>query len=274
MEARFGLMAGVTHDLVASFQRIQSFGIPTCQLHCGSENAAELFAPEKVKAAVEETGMEISAITCGFQGMCYNNVDGPSTLGLVPPELRKVRVPLLKQFSDITRESGITDIVSHIGFIPDDERDPVYISFVEMLEDVCAYLKANDQNLLVETGTEVASSLLRTLHDVSADNFFINFDTANVILYGKSNPQDCVELFGEHIKGCHLKDGVWPNRDESLGKETAIGEGQVNFPVVVRRMIQKGFKGPFTIEREVSGPEQDKGIRQAMALLRPIIEAE
>ena len=272
-KGKLGLMAGVggNTDLVASFKRIMSFGIPTCQLHCGSEDVDASFAPDKVKAAVAETGMEISAITCGFGGQAYDNVNGPATLGLVPPDLRPERVELLKHFSDVVKEVGIRDVVLHIGFIPDDETDPVYVSFIEMMQDVCAHLKANGQNGLVETGSELGSTLRRTIHDIGADNFFVNFDTANVILYGKSNPLDCAELFGEYIRACHLKDGVWPNRDESLGHEKPLGEGQVNFPVLIRRMKEKGFTGPWTIEREVSGPEQDKGIRQAIALLTPLI---
>ena len=140
-----------------------------------------------------------------------------------------------------------------------------------MLVDVCGHLKTNGQNLLVETGTELPSTLRRTIEDVGTGNMFVNFDTANVILYGKANPIDCVAIFGEYIRGCHMKDGVWPNRDESLGHETPLGEGQVDFPLVVRRMKAAGFNGPWTIEREVSGPAQAEGIRKALDLLNPLI---
>ena len=272
-EGKLGLMAfvGRGKDLVDVFKRTMSFGIPTCQLHCQCDEADEVFSPETVRAACEETGMEVTAITAGFRGQKYNNVDGPDTLGLVPPALREERVALLKHFSDAVQPTGIENIVLHIGFIPDDETDPVYVSFIETMKDVCAYLKGNGQNALVETGSELASTLRRTIGDIGADNFGVNFDTANVILYGKSNPLDCVELFGDRVRACHLKDGVWPNRDESLGHETPMGEGQVNFPVLIRRLKEKGFNGPWTIEREVSGPEQDEGIRKAIALLAPLI---
>jgi len=272
-KAKLGLMAfvGRGRELTDTFRRILGFGIPTCQLHCQCDEVDEAFSPETVAAACAETGMEISAITAGFRGQKYNNIEGPSTLGLVPPHLREERVALLKHFSETVKPTGIRNIVLHIGFIPDDETDPVYLSFIETMKGVCGHLRNNGQNALVETGSELGSTLLRTIRDVGADNFFINFDTANVILYGKSNPLDCVELFGEYIRACHLKDGVWPNRDESIGHETPMGEGQVDFPLLVRRMKEKGFNGPWTIEREVTGPEQDEGIRQAMAILTPLI---
>lgn len=272
-EGKLGLMAFVGRgtDLTETFRRILSFDIPTCQLHCACDEVDTLFSPAMVKAACDETGMEVSAITAGFRGQRYNNVDGPSTLGLVPPALRDERVALLEHFSDAIRPTGIENVVLHIGFIPDDETDRVYVSFIEMMKGVCAHLGNNGQNALVETGSELGSTLLRTIGDIGADNFFVNFDTANVILYGKSNPLDCVALFGEHIRACHLKDGVWPNRDESLGHEVPLGEGQVDFPVLIRRMREKGFGGPWTIEREASGPEQDEGIRKAIELLTPLI---
>ncbi len=270
---KLGLMATVGRgtDLAAAFKRIQSFGIPTCQLLCDSGEVDEVFDPEKVGAAVTETGMAITAVTAGFRGQAYNNVDGPATLGLVPPDLREKRVALVKHFSDAVKPLGVPNLVLHIGFIPDDETDPVYVSFIEMMQDLCAHLAANGQHALVETGSEVASVLRRTIDDIEADNFGINFDTANVILYGKSNPLDCVELFGERIRACHLKDGVWPGPGEAIGHETPLGEGLVNFPVLIRRMREKGFEGPWTIEREVSGAEQDAGIRQAIELLTPLL---
>jgi L-ribulose-5-phosphate 3-epimerase len=272
-DAKLGLMAFVGRDqkLVETFKRIQGFDIPTCQMHCFCDEVDSEFSPDEVLAACDETGMEISAITAGFRGQKYNNIDGPGTLGLVPPEHRPVRVAELKHFSDAVKPVGVQNIVLHIGFIPDDETDPIYLSFIETMKDVCEYLGNNGQNALVETGSELGSTLRRTIDDIGTGNFFINFDTANVILYGKSNPLDCVELFGEYVRACHMKDGVWPNRDESLGHEVPLGEGQVNFPVLVRRLKEKGFNGPWTIERETKGAEQDKGIRQAIDLLKPLI---
>ncbi|MFO7899244.1 MAG: sugar phosphate isomerase/epimerase family protein [Planctomycetota bacterium] len=272
-EGKLGLMAfvGRGKDLVDVFERTMSFGIPTCQLHCFCDEVDTAFSPETVAAACDETGMEITAITAGFRWQKYDNVDGPATLGLVPPEHRERRVEQLEHFSDAVRPTGIENIVLHIGFIPDDERDPVYVSFIDMMKGVCEHLASNGQKALVETGSELASTLRRTIGDIGADNFGVNFDTANVILYGKSNPLDCVELFGEHVRACHLKDGVWPNRDEPLGHEVPLGEGQVDFPLVIRRLKEKGYNGPWTIEREAAGPEQDAGIRQAIDVLTPLI---
>jgi sugar phosphate isomerase/epimerase len=271
-EGTLGLMAGAggDTDLVDKFRSIQSFGCESCQLLVKCEVVDEVFAPDKVRAACDETGMVITAITAGYSGQIYNTKDGPATLGLVPPDLREERVRLLKHFSDAIVPTGIENVVLHIGFIPDDERDPVYVSFVAMMQDVCTHLKNNGQNALCETGSELASTLVRTIHDVGTGNLFVNFDTANVILYGKSNPLDAVALFGDYVKATHLKDGTWPNRDETLGKSTEFGEGAVPFELVIRRLKDAGFNGPWTIEYEAGG-RKDEGIRKAVELIKPMI---
>jgi len=122
-----------------------------------------------------------------------------------------------------------------------------------------------------ETGQELPSTLKRTILDLKMDNLGINLDPANLVLYGMANPLDAAEIFGEYVKGLHAKDGLWPNRDEYLGKETALGEGRVRFELLIPRLKKKGFRGPVTIEREISGDRQIEDIKKAMCLLEPYL---
>lgn len=266
-----GLMVGTTDDLEDKMRGTAALGIPTCQLGCLADKAADLLAPERMQAIARETGVRVSALFFVFAGQRYDNVEGPKTMGLVPPALRAARLPMAKRFADTARRLGVADVVTHIGFIPDDERDPVYVSFIEAMQDLCGYLKQQDQNLLFETGQELPSTLRRTIADIGTGNAFVNLDTANLILYGKANPLDAVALLGQFVRGMHAKDGLHPNRDEALGLEVPVGEGEVDFPLVLRRLKAAGFRGPVTIEREVSGPEQIEGIKKAMAVLEPLL---
>ena len=61
--------------------------------------------------------------------------------------------------------------------------------------------------------------------DVGVDNQGVNFDLANLILYGKANPVDAIELLGPYVQGIHAKDGMWPTNPKQLGEEVAIGKG-------------------------------------------------
>ena len=45
----------------------------------------------------------------------------------------------------------------------------------------------------------------------------INLDPANLIMYGKANPVDALEVFGEYVMGIHGKDGKYPTDGHHLG---------------------------------------------------------
>ena len=174
----------------------------------------------------------------------------------------------------MVNEIGIKSITSHLGFIPDDPNDPVYVSFIELMKDLAGHLASNGQILCFETGQELPSTLKRTIRDVGTGNLFVNLDPANLILYGKAYPLDAVEMFGEYVRGMHAKDAVWPNRDERLGQETVLGQGEVNFPVLLPMLKAKGFRGPITIEREIHGPQQTDDIRKAIRFLEPYLDLD
>src|SRR5437016_12349422 len=94
----------------------------------------------------------------------------------------------------------------------------------------------NSQNLRYETGQETPITLVRTIQDVGTDNQGINFDLANLILYGKANPVDAIELLGPYVQGIHAKDGLWPANPRKLGEEVPIGKGKVDFPRIITRL--------------------------------------
>ncbi len=142
---------------------------------------------------------------------------------------------------------------------------------VAAIRDVASYCKSNGLSFRCETGQETPITLVRAIRDVGLDNVGVNFDVANVILYGKANPVDAVDIFAPYIQGVHAKDGLYPTDPKNLGREVPIGEGKVNFPVLIPKLKQAGYRGPLTIEREISGPKQAEDIRAAKAYLEKLI---
>ena len=128
-------------------------------------------------------------------------MDGPETLGLVPPAYRFARMQNLMDGADFARKLGVTDVVSHMGFIPESPSDPNYAGFVSAIRAVAAHLRDNGQNLLFETGQETPVAMLRCFEDVGGGNLFVNLDPANLILYGKANPVDALDVFGRYVRG-------------------------------------------------------------------------
>jgi sugar phosphate isomerase/epimerase len=162
-------------------------------------------------------------------------------------------------------------VQGHCGFIPEDPNHPLYGEVVTAIREVAAYCKANGQNFRCETGQETPITLVRAIRDVGLDNVGVNFDAANLILYGKANPVDAVDLLGPYIQGVHAKDGLYPTDPAQLGREVPIGDGKVNFPVLIQKLKAIGYTNPLTIEREIRGEKQTADILAAKAYLEKLI---
>ncbi len=267
---RFGLIVRGKKEIEESFEKVVSLNFSLCQLGFLAEEI-DLIDPYYIRKKAENYGVEIFSVFLLFKGQIFNNKDGPETMGLVAPKYREERLKLSLKFSDFVKEMGVKNIVCHVGFIPDDEENPIYKTFIPVMKKVVEKCKENGQIFCFETGQELPSTLKRIIIDIGMDNIGINLDPANLILYGKANPIDAVEIFGEYVKSMHGKDGLWPNRDEYLGKEVPIGEGMVNFPLLLRRLKKIGFNGPIIIEREISGEKQIEDIKKAVEYLSPYI---
>ena len=255
------------------FATLRENGFDSCQLISWKpevwtdENAAVL------KELLEKYEITVSAFWCGWEGPCvWNLYDGQITLGLVPPEYRQMRIQNLCNGADFAHKLGIVDVVTHMGFIPENPYDPNFSSFCVAVRTVAQHLKKNGQFLLFETGQETPVTMLRCFEQVGCDNLGINLDTANLILYGKANPVDALDVFGKYVRNIHAKDGCYPTNGHDLGKETRIGEGKVDFKAFFAGLHELGYDSYVTIEREISGEQQLKDILESRDYLQQIID--
>jgi sugar phosphate isomerase/epimerase len=140
---------------------------------------------------------------------------------------------------------------------------------------VCDDLQRRGQTFALETGQESAHGLRCFLADAGSENLRVNFDPANMILYGNDDPIAALEVLMPWIDGVQCKDGRWPTAAQKaagqLGDEVPLGEGDVNIPLFVEKLLAAGFRGPLTIEREISGEEQRRDILKAAELLSECI---
>ena len=139
------------------------------------------------------------------------------------------------EVADFAAQLGVPGIATHIGFVPEDDHDPDYIAVRELVRRVCDHAATLEQTFALETGQERAEVLLDFIHDVNRDNLGINFDPANMILYGTGDPIEALGILAAHILSVHCKDGNWPKpgRLGALGTEVALGQGAVNIEKVL-----------------------------------------
>jgi L-ribulose-5-phosphate 3-epimerase len=269
-----GVMTRLGDDPLTDLQKVRDMGFSTCQL--ANPPDEYIYGPhsedmtQKVRDSIKETGVHISAVFIMYKGHIWNLVDGPRTIGLVPEETRAVRVVHACRVSNWAKRIGVKTVTSHMGFIPVDTTSLVYKGFIETMRAFVGFCGANGQTFAFETGQEPPDVLRRTIDDIGLENAGVNFDCANLILYGMGRPLEGIKAFGEFVVNTHCKDGIWPQVPGKLGSEVPLGEGDVNFHEVIPALYEKGFRGPLTIEREISGEEQIRDILRAKNLLEKI----
>lgn len=267
-----GVITNLTDEPEKSFTPIRDMGLTTCQLCSWQPMKVSKALVERARVAAEAAGVTISLFWCGYSGPAeWNYQDGPATIGLVPAAYREERTLELMRGAEIASWLGITDMATHVGFLPLNPKDQDYIGAVSALKRVAEHAAARNVFFNFETGQETPMVLLRTIHDIGTGNLGINLDPANLLLYGNGNPVDSLDIFGKYIRGVHAKDGEYPTDGLQLGKEKPLGEGRVNFPVLVKKLKDLGYINPITIEFEISGPEQEAGIRHAIKVLTPLL---
>lgn len=247
-------------------------GFDNCQLCSWTPKIWTDENAEIIKNLVDKYKITISAFWCGWKGPAvWNFYDGQLTLGLVPTEYRQMRIENLCNGADFAKKLGVSDVVTHMGFIPENPNDPNFAPLCIAIRTVAQHLKRNGQFLLFETGQETPVTMLRCFEKVNCDNLGVNLDTANLILYGKANPVDALDVFGSYVRNIHAKDGKYPVNGHDLGEETRLGDGKVDFKAFFTKLKELGYDSFVTIEREIEGQKQIEDIQYAKKYLEGII---
>lgn len=269
---KIGVLVNFSENIREEIKKVHDLGLTSCQISAWNFS---VFTDEYAKIIVDsmkEYDVEVSTFWCGWTGPGeWNFTKGPETLGLVPLRYREQRMKELMFGSDFAKKIGVENFATHVGFLPENPSSEEFKSIVTDLKVLAEYVKNNGQYFLFETGQETPVTLKRTIEEVGTGNLGINLDPANLILYGKGNPVDALDVFGEYVRDIHGKDGCYPTSGNNLGEEMPLGKGKVNFPVFVKRLKEIGYDGPITIEREISGEEQIRDILMAKQLLEEYI---
>ena len=268
-----GVFASVDAGLGVHLDVVKELGIPSIQLHAPHAETRTQEAADAFLQKCSDANITITCVFGGFEGESYADIPTTArTVGLVPEESRAARVQEMKEISDFARLLGCDTVGLHIGFVPEDTSSESYQDLLTVTRDLLDHVAANGQNLHLETGQETADHLLDFISDVDRSNLFINFDPANMILYGTGEPIEALKKVGKYVRSVHCKDATWAadgRRGQDWGCEVALGDGDVGMEAYLSTLKELGYEGPLTIEREIpeDRDQQKADIGQAVELL-------
>jgi len=269
-DLEIGVMFWAGRDPFETVREVKALGVRCGQLGVAGHLALEGQA-SAWKTAFEAEQFTLVTVFAAYDGESYADVPTVQrTVGFIPPATRAEREARTLELSDFAAALGVGSIACHIGFVPEDTSDPDYVAVREMVRRVSDRAAGNNQTFALETGQEPAHVLLAFLNDVNRPNLKINFDPANMILYGTGDPIEALGILGGQVISVHAKDGDWPPAGVAgaLGTERPLGQGSVGMERFVAKLKEIGYRNPMNIEREVEDHRQRLAdIRMGVGLL-------
>jgi sugar phosphate isomerase/epimerase len=186
------------------------------------------------------------------------------TGGLVPDGHWEENRALITEVAKLSAEWKSPYLMLHAGFIDRHDRT-AYSKLTDRLKcvrDICADAGVG---LTLETGQETAEDLAGMLSELPG--VYVNFDPANMILYGKGDPREAVKILIPWIRQVHVKDALLTKKAGTWGTEVPWGDGEVSARTFVAELEALGYKGDYVIERE-SGNARAADIRLAADRLK------
>jgi sugar phosphate isomerase/epimerase len=121
-----------------------------------------------------------------------------------------------------------------------------------------------------ETGQESAATLNGVLDELSRADVGVNFDPANMLLYGLDDPLAAFEKLLPRVRQVHAKDAIASGKTDVWGKETAVGAGQVPWQKFMWLVSTLPNEVAVVIERE-GGERRVEEIVAAKNFLQPML---
>ena len=250
---------------------VRSLGVRCGQIGLHGEGDAGAEAQKAWKAALEKHDVAVATVFPAFAGESYASIPIVSeTVGYVPRKTREERERRTYEASDFAHGVGVPGLATHIGAAPEDRSHADYIAVRDLVQRICDYCGKHGQTFALETGQEPAEVLRQFIHDVDRPNLRVNFDPANMILYGSGEPLEALQTVSDWLVTVHCKDAKRTKTPGEWGQETPLGEGDVGMDRYVAKLKELGYRGPLVIEREIVGDEQRADIRRAIELLEKL----
>lgn len=270
----WSLQPSTPADLVA---KLRAAGLARVQLAldpvrtAGGGEWSEIAAINTLHAA----GITIESGMMGMAGEDYSTLESIARTGGVRSDANwPANLAAAAANARLASRLGIGLVTFHAGFIPHNAADPVRAVMLARLRQVIDLFDDRGVRVGFETGQESADTLLDALAELDRPHAGVNFDPANMILYGTGDPIEALGVLQKHVISVHAKDGDWPPQGVAgaLGTERPLGQGAVGMERFIAKLKEIGYQGTLNIEREGQSPEQWRNdVQMGAELLRRLI---
>ena len=252
------------------FAKLEQTGISRLQLNLDPlRESPEVWGG--VGAAAAARGVKIVSGMFGTIGEDYTTLETiRETGGVVPDATWEANQKHILACADIAASLGLKLVTFHAGFLPHDPADPDTAKLTARIREIAGWFAARGIALATETGQESADTLRAFLEQLGCDNVGVNFDPANMLLYGKGDPIAALRELGPWIRQVHIKDARRTKVPGTWGEEVVVGTGQVNWKAFFTTLGELGFTGNCCIERE-AGSQRVADIRAAKEFVSSLL---
>lgn len=210
---------------------------------------------------------EIVSGMIGMKGEYYSTLESiKRTGGVRLDEHWEENKKNAKKIAFLAGHAGIELVTFHGGFLPHEKNDSLRKTMIDRIRAITDIFGEHNVNIALETGQESADTLLDVLADLDHENIGVNFDPANMILYGMGDPVDALRKLSNHVRQIHVKDALPTKTPGEWGTEMPVGDGAVNWPAFFEVAESLDPAVCYVIERE-SGDDRIGDVRKARDLI-------
>lgn len=247
-------------------ERIRAAGLGAVQLALDPLRLG-IMPVEQVLDAFADPPIRILSGMMAMAGEDYATIESiRRTGGLVPDETWETNLAAARDDAALAGELGLELVSFHAGFIPHDTGSSAYGVMLERLRAIAGVFAERGVRVALETGQESAAALLDLLTRLETPSVGVNFDPANMILYGTGDPVEALRLLRSRVLQVHIKDALPATRTGEWGSEVPAGEGAVDWGAFFE-ILRSGPDLDLVIERE-AGDHRVVDVRVAAALVR------
>lgn len=250
-------------------RKVQDCGLTSVQLALDLIRE-EFWDTRTTQRILREARITIASGMIGMFGEDYSTLESiRQTGGIAPDQHWAQNFHAAQASARIASELGIRLVTLHAGFLPEDRTDPRYDTMIDRLRTLADTFSEHGIAIALETGQETAATLESVLSELV--DVGVNFDPANMLLYGSGDPIESIARLWPWIRQVHIKDALASRVPGEWGQEVRAGEGEVDWMEFFRVLDARVPECDLMIERE-AGSERIEDVRAASDLIRRITQ--